>query len=178
MPGILIVYDTKNGSTAEVARAIADRLTQAGPRVELGTAKRLPDLRGWEGVVVGAPIYSGRWMGGAHRVLKKLAKLAEGERPPVAIFALGPRQDEGPEDWVRPRQQFEKALAKHRSILPVSTALFGGVDPPKKRVRRDVRDWEAIAAWADQLARAFAHSGGDKVTQAGPRDLAEGREVG
>jgi menaquinone-dependent protoporphyrinogen oxidase len=150
---ILIVYDTKNGSTAEVAEAIAGRLGDQGAEVELSPVRSAPDLADWDGIVLGAPIYSGRWMRGAHKLLKALAKLPLDQRPPLAIFALGPRQDDGPEDWVRPRQQFERALNKHRSIAPLTTALFGGVDPPKKKVRRDVRDWDAIAAWADEVGR-------------------------
>ncbi len=155
MAKVLVLYDTKNGSTAEVAEAIASRLREQGATTELGLARRPPALTGWRGVVVGAPIYSGRWMNGAHRALKRLAKLSEDDRPPVAIFALGPRQDDGPENWIRPRQQFERALSKHREISPVATALFGGKDPPKKKVRRDIRDWGAIEAWADDVAQAF-----------------------
>lgn len=151
MDRILVAFETKNGSTAEVAEAIASRLREHGAMVELSRARQAPDLTDWSGVVLGAPIYSGRWLSGAHRLLKRLAKIPAGARPPVAIFALGPRQDTGPEDWVRPRQQFERALGKHRSIIPVTTALFGGVDPPKKKIRRDVRNWEAIAAWADEV---------------------------
>jgi len=152
MNPILVVFDTKNGSTAEVAEAITLRLREQGAEVELSRARGAQDLADYRGIVLGAPIYSGRWMNGAHRLLKKLAKLPSDRRPPVAIFALGPRQDEGPEDWVRPRQQFERALAKHRAISPIATVLFGGVDPPKKKIRRDVRDWGAIAAWADHVS--------------------------
>jgi menaquinone-dependent protoporphyrinogen oxidase len=155
MDPVLVIFDTKNGSTAEVAQAIARRLGERGAAVELRSARSAPDLVGWAGIVVGAPIYSGRWMNGAHRTLKKLARIAPEHRPPVAIFALGPRQDEGPEDWLGPRQQFERALSKHRSIVPISTALFGGADPPKKKVRRDIRDWDAISEWADKLAGLF-----------------------
>jgi menaquinone-dependent protoporphyrinogen oxidase len=151
MNPILIAFDTKHGSTAEVADAIASRLRERGAEVEIGPARGASDLTDFRGIIVGAPIYSGRWMKGAHRLLRKLAKVPPDRRPPVAIFALGPRKDEGPEDWVRPRQQFERALDKHRTISPISTALFGGVDPPRKKDHRDVRDWGAIAAWADQV---------------------------
>lgn len=152
---ILIVFDTKNGSTPEVAQAIGSRLRERGGDVDVVQSKSIPDLAGLGGLVVGAPIYSGRWLNGGHRVLKRLARLPEERRPPVAIFALGPRQDDGPEDWVRPRQQFERALSMHRSIKPLSTALFGGADPPKKKPRRDIRNWDAIRAWADELADLF-----------------------
>lgn len=157
MKAVLVVFATKNGSTAEVADSIAQRLRASGAETEVVPARNVPDLTKWAGVVVGAPIYSGHWLGGGHRILKKLSKLPADRRPPIALFALGPRRDEGPQDWARPRQQFEQALAKHRSISPVSTALFGGTDPPKKKVRRDARNWEVIQAWADELAVRFGN---------------------
>ena len=106
-------------------------------------------------LVVGAPIYSGRWLNGAHRILKLVSKLKPEQSPAVAIFALGPRRNEGPENWVVPKAQFERAIGKHSSVEPVSTALFGGADPPKKSPRRDIRDWDAIKSWADELAKSF-----------------------
>lgn len=160
MGAILVAFDSKNGSTAEVARSIAARLRQDGVEAEVVAARSVRNLEEWKGVVVGAPIYSGHWLSGGHRVLKRLSKLPDARRPPVAVFALGPRQDAGPESWVRPREQLARALAKHRSISPVATALFGGVDPPKKRTRRDIRDWKTIEAWADELADHFGGSGG------------------
>lgn len=151
---VLVVYDTKNGSTAEVAEAIAARLRERGAAVDVRPARGVRDLSGVDAVVVGAPIYSGRWMSGAHRVLTRVRKIAPGDRPLVAVFALGPRVD-GPENWVGPREQFSRALAKHPAIAPVSTALFGGADPPRKSPRRDIRDWDAVQRWADELAESF-----------------------
>ncbi len=149
---ILVAYDTKNGSTADVAEAIAASLRDHGALVDVEHARAVRDLSGFAALVVGAPIYSGRWLAGAHRVLKRAGRLAPGRSMPIAVFALGPRVDEGPQNWVRPREQFERALAKHASISPVSTTLFGGADPPKKSPRRDVRDWDAIRAWAAEIA--------------------------
>jgi menaquinone-dependent protoporphyrinogen oxidase len=149
---VLITYDTRNGSTAGVAEALAARLRDHGLAVELRRAPDAGDLAGLGAVVVGAPIYSGRWLRGAHKVLKRLEKLPADRRPRVAVFALGPRRDEGPENWVRPREQFDKALGKHPGLAPVATALFGGADPPSKSPRRDIRDWAAVGRWADELA--------------------------
>ncbi len=152
---ILVAYETSNGSTADVAEAIASRLRELGFSVEVRLARGVRDVSESDGLVVGAPIYSGRWLSGAHRLLKRVGKLPSERRPPVAVFALGPRTDDGPENWVRPREQFERALSKHLSVNPISTALFGGADPPKKSPRRDIRDWAAIQVWADQLAGLF-----------------------
>jgi menaquinone-dependent protoporphyrinogen oxidase len=154
-PTILVAYDTKNGSTADVAEAIAAGLRRHGAVVDVRLARDVLDVTVAKALVVGAPIYSGRWLSGAHRVLRRAGRLAPDRRPPVAVFALGPRSDDGPENWVRPRQQFQRALGKHPSLAPVSTALFGGADPPKKSPRRDLRDWDAIQAWADELAGLF-----------------------
>lgn len=152
---ILVAYDTKNGSTTGVAEAIASRLGEHGSSVEIYPAKKVRNLETFDCLVLGAPIYSGRWMSGAHHILKKAGKLKPEQRPSVAIFALGPRRDESPDNWTRPREQFDRALSKHPSVQPVSTALFGGADPPKKSPRRDIRDWEAIKSWADELAAIF-----------------------
>jgi menaquinone-dependent protoporphyrinogen oxidase len=152
---ILVAYDTRNGSTVDVAETIASRFRDKGCSVEVSRARDVRDVSAIDALVVGAPIYSGSWLAGAHRLLKRVDKLPSDRRPHVAIFALGPRRDDGPQDWVRPRGQFERALGKHPSIAPVSTALFGGADPPKKTPRRDIRDWAAIQAWADELAGSF-----------------------
>ena len=152
---ILITYDTKNGSTADVAKTVASRLQERGCATDTLRSRDVRDVSAWDGVVVGAPIYSGRWLSGAHRVLKRLGKLPHDEQPSVAIFALGPRKNESPADWVRPREQFGRALRKHPAVEPVSTALFGGADPLRKHPRRDIRDWDSIRAWADDLAGLF-----------------------
>ena len=168
---IIVAYDTRNGSTAEIAEAITSQLRENGFEVEIFRAGKLRRLRGVDALVVGAPIYSGRWLRGAHRLLKRVKKLSPEARPPVAIFALGPRKDTGPEDWIKPREQFERALRKHPSITPVSTALFGGADPPGKRPRRDIRDWNEIRAWTEEVARLFVGGDpGNHTEQAGSSD--------
>ena len=150
---ILVTYATKNGSTTDVAQAIGSRLREHGCSVEIQPVDNVFKVQEFDFLVVGAPIYSGRWLNGAHRILKQVSKLKTEQIPTIALFALGPRKNEGPEDWVVPSAQFERAIKKHSSVDPVSKALFGGADPPKKSPRRDIRDWDAIKAWADELAR-------------------------
>lgn len=153
---ILVTFATKNGSTTDVARAIGLRLREQGYSVEIQPVKNARNIQEFDFVVVGAPIYSGRWLSGAHRILKKISKLDSEQTPAVALFALGPRRNEGPENWVVPQSQFERAINKHPSVVPVSKTVFGGADPPKKKVRRDIRDWKAIEAWSDELVQYLA----------------------
>jgi menaquinone-dependent protoporphyrinogen IX oxidase len=62
------------------------------------------------------------------------------------------------------RAQLDKALAHTPEVAPVAVAIFGGVvDPDKLRFpfnhmpASDARDWDAIEAWADEVAAAFEH---------------------
>ena len=93
MSDILVAFATKAGSTEEVAAAIADALRKSGNIVDLRRARdvREPASR-WGCIVLGAPIYSGRWHRDAHRFLKR--HRGELERVPVAIFGMGPRSPE------------------------------------------------------------------------------------
>jgi menaquinone-dependent protoporphyrinogen oxidase len=60
------------------------------------------------------------------------------------------------------REQLDHALAKASWLTPVAIEVFGGViDPTKLRFpfnrmpASDARDWEAIRAWASNLATQF-----------------------
>jgi hypothetical protein len=65
---------------------------------------------------------------------------------------MGPRQDQ-PESWSRARAQLDRALAKRGWLHPVAVTVFGGRDPKSRRGQppRDLRDWAAIDAWANEL---------------------------
>ena len=149
----LVTYATRNGPTREVAAVIAGSLRTLGVNVELGEARYVRGLadhvhsqgRSWNLVVLGAPLYSGRWHRDAHRFLRQHRKeLAD---VPVAVFGMGPR-DADVEAWQRSRKQLDRALAKHGWLTPIAVAVFGGVDPPDQQPRRDLRDWTQIEAWA------------------------------
>jgi menaquinone-dependent protoporphyrinogen oxidase len=82
----------------------------------------------------------------------------------VAVFALGPFHDEEKE-WQSVRAQFDKELAKLPWFTPVAHEVFGGKFDPtklrfpmnlipalKKMPASDIRNWDAIRAWARDLA--------------------------
>lgn len=148
MSRTLVAYATRNGSTREVAEVIAATLRRGGAEVDLRPARQAREpLVGYDLVVLGAPLYSGRWHRDAYRFLKR--HRAELARIPAAVFGMGPRR--GTEEaWARSRGQLDRALAKRPWLAPRPTAVFGGVDPPERRARprRDLRDWDAIRTWA------------------------------
>jgi menaquinone-dependent protoporphyrinogen oxidase len=103
----------------------------------------------WTLVVLGAPLYSGRWHRDAHRFLRRHRKDLAGV--PVAVFGMGPRSTEAGA-WRRSRDQLNRAVTKHTWPTPIAVEVFGGVDPPGKRPRRDLRDWTQTESWAAGIA--------------------------
>lgn len=160
---ILVVYATRHGSTGEVAGTVARAMGERHATVELRAAGEMRgSLAGYDLVVLGGALYSGRWHRDAHRFLKRHRRELAGT--PVAVFAMGPRADVA-EAWQRSREQLDRALARRAWLNPVSVQIFGGVDPAPRRTRprRDLRDVDAIQAWGAQLlaqARATTRSPG------------------
>ncbi len=155
---VLVAYATRHGSTQEVAEAVAATLRERGLDVELQSAPEVRSLERYQAVVLGTAIYMFRLHKDARRFLARhRATLAE---RPVAIFALGPFNNEEKE-WQGVRAQLDKELAKFPWLAPVAKQVFGGkFDPAKLRfpynlvpaLKRlpvsDIRDWKAIHDWA------------------------------
>ena len=162
---VLVAYATRAGSTQEVAEAIASTLREAGLAVDIQQLGDVRTLDGCQALVMGAPFYMFRWHKDALAFLKRHQR-ALGDRP-AAVFALGPFNDVEKE-WVDVRAQLDRALAKFPWFEPVAVQVFGGkfdpatLRPPysllpamKKIPVSDIRDWQAIAAWAQDLAVRF-----------------------
>ena len=160
---VLIVYGTRTGATAEVAEALGEVVRQQGMTVEVRPAKEVRTLPADAAVVVGAPLYMGKWHRDARRFLKRHRRALQDR--PVAIFALGPFEDK-PDHWDGARDQLAKALAKFPGLDPLDTKLFGGrfdmsklgfpftVLPALQEVPpSDLRDWDEVRAWGEVLAQ-------------------------
>jgi menaquinone-dependent protoporphyrinogen oxidase len=153
---ILVAFATKYGSTEEVAAEVAAVLVERGADVELRLASDLRRLDGYGAVILGAPLYMGRWHRDARRFLSRHeATLAS---VPTAVFALGPIHEETTE-FEDAEQRVKGVLAKTPAAQPVDVAIFGGrVDPaelsfPFNRMpAADIRDWTAIKEWARRIA--------------------------
>jgi len=160
MTNVLVAYATRNGSTREVAEAIGAVAHSAGAGFEVTPAHAVVGpLTGVDLVILGAPIYSGRWHRDAHRFLRRHEE--ELATFPLAVFALGPR-DNDESAWQHSWRQFHRALAKRRRIQPIAMELFGGADPAGRGRpgRRDLRDWTAIGAWTRNVMASAPRSTG------------------
>jgi menaquinone-dependent protoporphyrinogen oxidase len=159
-----MAYATKNGSTGQVAEAVAVVLGEAGAQVTALPARAVREsVAKYDLIVLGAPLYSGSWHRDAHRFLKRHRR--ELAAVPVAVFGMGPR-DDTEEAWQRSRAQLGRALAKRGWLTPVAVTVFGGVDPPGrgKRPQRDLRNWQTIDAWATDTLATAARAGQRRTT--------------
>jgi len=159
---ILVAYATRYGSTREVAEAVLTVLHDQHLDAELQPARAVRSLEAYGAVVLGAPLYMFHWHADALRFLSRHRKALEAR--PVAIFALGPFHDDEKERQ-EARGQLDKELLKYPWLAPVAVEIFGGkfdpaqlgfpyslIGPLKKLPAEDVRDWNAIRAWAGGLA--------------------------
>jgi menaquinone-dependent protoporphyrinogen oxidase len=159
---ILVAFATRTGSTKEVAEAIAEALRETSASVDLRPAREVRSLAGYRSVVLGAPLYMFHWHKDAQGFLNRHHEALTDL--PVAVFALGPFHDEEKE-WETIRKQLDGEVEKFPWLKPVAQEVFGGKFDPallrfpltlipamKKMPASDARNWDAIRAWARNLA--------------------------
>lgn len=166
---ILVTYASRTGSTVGVAEAIGRTLAETGATVDVLPMKEVTDLTPYRAVVAGSAIQAARWLPEAIQFLKTHQTTLN--QKPFAAFlvcmTLAMKNEQyrrGVVEWLDP----VRALVK-----PVSEGFFAGtldlhkVPSFRKRMmfrvsiatgvwsEGDHRDWDAIHAWAAELAVKF-----------------------
>lgn len=162
---VLVTYVSRYGSTREVAEAVAATLREEGLRVTAEPVRAVRSIEPYDAVILGAPLYMYRWHKDARRFLGRHRGSLVGR--PVAVFALGPvKRPRDDAEWRASRAQLDKELARYPWLEPVAAEIFGGrFDPallrfPLDRLAgsepaSDIRDWNAIRAWARSLGASL-----------------------
>ena len=163
---VLLAYASRFGSTAEIAKRIAEVLRRAGIEVKLASVEQVNDLGDYSAVILGSAVYYGRWRKEAVKFLQaQESALAEKK---VWFFSSGPAGEGDPvkllDGWTFPPSQQEIA----DRIQPRGTAVFHGVMEEGKlnflerwmlkkmdAPMGDFRDWEMITSWAESVAAAL-----------------------
>ena len=161
---ILVAYSTIYGSTAEAAEFMTQKLREVGRVVDLKPAREVKNIEPYPAVILGAPLYMFRWHRDAHR--KALESL------PLAAFALGPFHNKE-DELESARSMFAKELARHPWLKPAAREVFVGrfdptllrfpyslIGPIRQMPASDERDWNAIAAWCENLLQQPAFTRG------------------
>lgn len=163
---ILVTFATRYGSTEEVAECIAKTLREGGQSVELRPVQQVKNLSSYHAIVLGAPVFIGKWHKHAHQFLTQYGDALR--QHPTAIFALGPLNNDEAE-LQGSRQQLDKDLEQYPWLKPAAIEMFVGKYDPARlglghklltvlpasplygKPASDNRDWRTIRAWASDL---------------------------
>lgn len=169
---ILVAYATRHGATAGIAEHVAAALAAHGHDARAQPVEDVDSIDGFDAVVLGGAAYMFHWLKPAVRFAKKHRD--ELAARPVWLFSSGPLgtdtvDAEGKDvlETTRPREFDDlTALLQPRG----EQVFFGAYDPEAEPIglaerltRRmpaardsmpagDFRDWDAITAWAEQIA--------------------------
>lgn len=164
---VLVTYATCTGSTVGVAEAIARRLGEAGLSVDVLPMKDAVNLSGYDAVVAGSAVHGNQWLPEAVQFVETNRAVLSAK--PFAAFlvcmTLAIKNGEYAE-------HVKEYLAPIRALVPtISEGCFTGILDIKKvptahqrwKFRLSVlfgvwktgdhRDWAAINAWGDELAK-------------------------
>jgi len=157
-PRVLVTWESKHGSTAEISYTIAGVLREHGVRVTLSRAEEADIDDAYDAFVIGSAVYAGHWMKSAKHFVQEYSQKLRTR--PVWLFSSGPvgSPPKPDEPAVDVAEMIEYTAADEHQI-------FGGkLDPeqmtfPERAITRalhapygDFRDFEAIRAWAAQIA--------------------------
>lgn len=198
---VLIAYASRHGATRGIAERIGSTLERAGLTVSVtpvADVADIDDVGGHDAVVVGSAAYLGSWLSEATSFVRR-NRVVLASRP-VWLFSSGPvgseKVDAKGRDVLtasRPKEFDEFAASIHPRDERV---FFGAYDPdaePIGMVERigawitpwmpeirellpagDFRDWAAIEAWAEDIARELRSTeplgadGSDLIATGGP----------
>ena len=161
-----VITASKHGSTREIGVAIARRLRERGHDAAALEAEDAGPLDADSAIVLGSPIYMGKWLKSARKVMDALDAEPPGRM--IFTFTVGPVGDPPNPVDAKPEEAVERFCAERA----VTDRMFAGrLDRSKlgrlerlavKAVKApdgDYRNWPAIEAWADEISDALVAAG-------------------
>ena len=170
---VLVTAASKHGATLEIAHAIARGLSNRGVAADAQPVEEVDSLDGHDAIVLGSAVYAGHWLKPASQLAER--HLSDRAARPVWLFSSGPvgSPDPKPEgDPVDIQSLLEATGARdhrvfagridHDRLSFAERALVRALRAPVG----DFRDWDAIDAFAGQIATELsAPAGADHQAQ-------------
>jgi len=164
---VLVAYASKYGATREIAEKIGDVLRNADLQTAVLPVDGIRNLSAYQAVILGSALYIGRWQKDAETFLKQNEKTLADR--PVWLFSSGPTGNGDPVELVEGKRLPAGLAPIAERIQPRDVAVFHGhINPEQinsienwaikslvKKPFGDFRDWNMIAAWANEIAAAL-----------------------
>jgi menaquinone-dependent protoporphyrinogen oxidase len=169
---ILVACASRHGATQGIAERIGQVLERHGLEVTVRPIQEADALEQYDAFVIGSAAYAGGWLGEATTFVRRHRSFLESR--PVWLFSSGPVGTDLVDD--KGRDIFEASRPKEFDTVGSSVhprgerVFFGAWDPDAPAVGLadrfmklmpaarssmpvgDFRDWDAIDAWADEIA--------------------------
>lgn len=166
---ILIVYTSKYGSTGGVADAIGKELCSNNGTADVVLIKNANNISSYQGVIIGGPIYMGKWMPEAIDFIQENEDTLR--KIPVAYFLVGMTLARHPEKRPEMLSYMDPILKAAPRVKPVGIGTFAGamdynnlswlnkkILKSKGSPEGDFRDWNAIRSWARSIRGTLSNS--------------------
>lgn len=167
---ILVAYATFTGSTAEIAQAIGEVLSENGATVDVRPMTEITDISQYDSVVLGSAIQKSAWLPEAMQFVKTHQQALSQKRTAIFLvcLALAMKSKVAREkskttvvEWLKPVRDL---------VNPIAEGYFAGILNIQKipyfwarlgfRIsvwtgvwsEGDHRDWDAIRGWAHDLS--------------------------
>jgi menaquinone-dependent protoporphyrinogen oxidase len=164
---VLVGYASRHESTPGVAERIGARLREAGARVDVVALSGTEDAVDYDAIVFGSAVYSQRWLPPAVEFARRNDAVLRAR--PVWTFTVGRLRDQGGllrrVEW----PDAKEAADLERRLHPRSHRFFSGAIERSGLSRiqwwvfkavggrfGDFRNWPAVDAWADRIARELS----------------------
>lgn len=159
---VLVSAASKHGATTEIAEAIGATLSQHGHATSVVAPHEVMHADGFEAAVLGSAVYAGHWMREAKDLIERCQPALVAM--PVWTFSSGPLGDppKPDEDPVDVADVLSACNTDEHMLFAGKLDLekLGFAERALTRALRaptgDFRDWDAIARWAEQIARELS----------------------
>jgi menaquinone-dependent protoporphyrinogen oxidase len=158
---VLVTAGSKHGATAEIAGRIGSTLESEGCAVTVLAPEDVERVDGYDAIVLGSAVYAGHWTADAKDLANRVALLDD--PPPVWLFSSGPVGDppQPEEEPVDVSTVMNQTGAREHHVfagkIDRSKLSFGekAIVIAVRAAEGDFRDWDAIDAWARNIANAL-----------------------
>ncbi|MCH2249425.1 MAG: hypothetical protein MK042_06465 [Cognatishimia sp.] len=160
---VLAAYDSKLGSTAEVAKFMGSVLSEQGPSIAVKPLLEVDDLEIYDSVIIGSAIRYDRWLPDATAFVKE-NRTTLSNVPVSFFFTCLTLAKPTPAAMLKAEGYADKLRSLAPEVKPMAVGVFAGVlqfarTPWPARFalkvlsiatgvkEGDYRDWEAIRSW-------------------------------
>lgn len=168
MHNLLLAYNTRSGSTKEIALKIAETIKATGLEVDLMHVSEISSVSVYDAVIVGSPIFYDKWPRLTVGFVKKFE--SELQKIPTAFFFSCMTLSSKEKSAISAAQKYADEIARTSdAVSPIDVKGFAGavffdklpfylriplgiILMLKGAKQGDYRDWSDIESWAKTMA--------------------------